>query len=352
VTITIASPGACLTRRVPPELPAGSRVPAETTPHERTLIAWPTAFRRDALWHDRLEAARDVHAELARAIARFEPVLLVADPAEADGAAARVAPGVEVLAAPIDDSWLRDSGPVITLAPDGSRVALCFRFTGWGGSFTPFDRDATIARRLADHLGFPAVDVGLAAEGGALAFDGAGTGVSTRRCLLNPNRNPGLTAADVDAILKPVLGLDAMIWLDDGIAEDEGTDGHVDNVVAFTGPQRCLLQGCDDPANPNHVIAGANRAALEAAGIGVTEIPVLPYASVAGTRVPVPYVNLYPANGAVVVPTSGHAADRDALALIGDAFPGREVVAVPGAVLAYGGGGVHCITQPVPTAHG
>jgi agmatine deiminase len=333
---------------VPPELPAGSRVPAETAPHERTLIAWPTTFRRDALWHDRLEAARDVHAGIARIIARFEPVLLVADPTEAEDAAARVAPDVEVLAAPIDDSWLRDSGPVVTRAPDGSRHALCFRFTGWGGSFAPFDRDATIARRLAGHLGLPAVTVDLAAEGGALALDGAGTGVSTRRCLLNPNRNPGMTAADVDAVLQPALGVDTMIWLDDGIAEDEGTDGHVDNVVAFTGPRRCLLQGCDEPANPNHAIARANRATLEAAGIAVTVVPVLPYATVAGIRVPVPYVNLAPVNGAVVVPTTGHAADRDALALIGDAFPGREVVAVPGETLAYGGGGVHCITQQVP----
>jgi agmatine deiminase len=324
------------------------RVPAETDPHERTLIAWPTAFRRDALWHDHLDAARAVHAEIARVIARFEPVLLVADPAEAGDATARVGDAIDVVAAPIDDSWIRDSGPVIGRAPDGSRHALCFRFTGWGGSFTPFDRDATIAARLAHHLGLPAHPVGLAAEGGALALDGAGTGVSTTRCLLNPNRNPGLTAADVDAILKPAVGIDTMIWLGDAIAEDEGTDGHVDNVVAFTGPGRCLLQGCDDVANPNHAIARANRAALDAAGVAVTEVPVLPYATVGGTTVPVPYVNLYPVNGAVIVPTAGHAADTDVLALIGDAYPDREVVAVPGAVLAYGGGGVHCITQQVP----
>jgi agmatine deiminase len=325
-------------------------VPAETARHERTLIAWPTAFRRDALWHDQLETARDVHALLARTVARFEPVLMVADPAEAAGAADRVGTDVEVLAEPIDDSWLRDSGPVVTVAPDGTRHAICFRFTGWGGSFTPFDRDATVAARLAGHLGLTAHAVDLAAEGGALALDGAGTGVSTTRCLLNPNRNPGLSRADVDARLGPALGVDRMVWLDDGIAEDEGTDGHVDNVVAFTGPRRCLLQGCDDPTNPNHAIARKNRDTLEAAGIAVTEIPVLPYATVAGARVPVPYVNLYPVNGAVLVPTTGHAADADALAVVAAAYPGRQVVAVPGAVLAYGGGGVHCITQQVPAA--
>jgi agmatine deiminase len=315
------------------------------------MIAWPTTIRRDALWHDELDAARAVHAEIVRQLARFEPVLLVADPADADGARAQVGdePGVEVVEEPIDDSWLRDSGPVVSRAPDGGLHAVCFRFTGWGGSFTPFDRDATVARRLAARLGIPAHDVDLAAEGGAFAFDGAGTVVTTTRCLLNPNRNPGRSRDEVGAVVRGALGTDRVVWLDDGIAEDEGTDGHVDNVVAFTAPGRCLLQGCADAANPNHAIARANRAVLEEADIEVTEIPVLPYATVAGATVPVPYVNLYPVNGGVLVPTTGDAADLDVLATIADAYPGREVVAVAGAVLAYGGGGVHCITQPVPT---
>lgn len=330
------------------ELPAGVRVPAETDPHERTLLAWPTSTRRDALWHDQLDAARDVHARVATEIARFEPVLVVADPADAADATARLGPGVDVLVEPIDDSWIRDSGPVIARAPDGSRHALCFRFTGWGGAFTPFDRDATIAARLAAHLGIPAYDVDLAAEGGALALDGSGTVVTTERCLLNPNRNPGRAASEIDRVLDRALGTDEVIWLADAIAEDECTDGHVDNVVAFTGPRRCLVQGCDAPANPNHAIAVANVAALDTAGIAVTEVPVLPYADIGGRRVPVPYVNLYPVHGGVIVPTTGHDADCDVLALIGEHYPDREVVGVPGAVLAYGGGGVHCITQQVP----
>jgi agmatine deiminase len=333
------------------ELPAGARVPAETAPHERTLIAWPTEARREQLWHDQLTAARNVHALVARTIARFEPVTLVADPSEAEAAVAHVeSSAVDVLAAPIDDSWLRDSGPVVAIDADGARHALCFRFTGWGGSFTPFDRDATIGPRLAAHLGLPAYDVGIAGEGGALALDGAGIVVTTERCLLNPNRNPTLTRGLVDATLRRALGVDVVVWLPDGIAEDDGTDGHVDNVVSFFAPGRCLLQGCDDPSNPNHAIAATNRRLLEDAGIEVTEVPVLPYAVVGGARVPVPYVNLVPLNGAVVVPVTGHDADTEILGLVGACFRGREVFGVPGSVLAYGGGGVHCITQPVPAA--
>jgi agmatine deiminase len=331
-------------------LPTGARVPAETHEHERTLIAWPTAERRDTLWGDQLDAAREVHALVAYAIARFEPVFLVADPSEAADAADRIdSDRIEVLAEPIDDSWLRDSGPVFSTEPDGSRVALCFQFTGWGGSFTPIDHDMTIAARIAAHLGIASYEVGIAGEGGALALDGNGIVVTTERCLLNPNRNPGRTRAEIDAVLERAVGADRVVWLVDGIAEDEGTDGHVDNVVAFFAPGRCLLQGCDDGANPNRAIARANRETLERAGIDVTEVPVLPYATVDGSRVPVPYVNLYPVNGAVLVPVVGHPADASVLELIGSCYPGRDVVGVPGAVLAYGGGGVHCITQPLPT---
>lgn len=330
-------------------VPAGSRVPAETDPHERTLIAWPTESRREQLWGDQLNAARQLHALLAHVIARFEPVLLVADPADFDDAARHVVDDrIDVIGAEIDDSWLRDSGPVIAVAPDGTRHALCFRFTGWGGSFVPFDRDATIAPRLAAQLGLQAYELGIAGEGGALVLDGTGTVVTTERCLLNPNRNPDLKRVDIDAVVHRAVGAGPVVWLADGIAEDEGTDGHVDNVVAFHAPGRCLLQGCDDPANPNHDIARANRERLVRAGIHVTEVPVLPYAEVGGQRVPVPYVNLYPVNGAVLVPVAGDPADAAMLEVIGRCFPDREVIGIPGAVLAYGGGGVHCVTQPMP----
>jgi agmatine deiminase len=330
-------------------LPAAARVPAETEPHERTLIGWPTEARRDQLWHDQLDAARDVHALVAHAIARFEPVTLVVDPSEAEDAMGQVGHrAIDVVAEPIDDSWLRDSGPVVAVDGAGGRDALCFRFTGWGGTFTPFDRDATIAPRLAARLGLPAYEVGIAGEGGAVVVDGEGVVVTTERCLLNPNRNPVLARGEIDAALRRALGSDVVIWLPDGIAEDAGTDGHVDNVVSFFAPRRCLLQGCDDPSNPNHEIAATNRKLLERAGVEVTEVPVLPYAEVGGQRMPVPYVNLYPVNGAVVVPVTGHAADADVLDLVSACFEDREVLGVPGGVLAFGGGGVHCITQPVP----
>jgi agmatine deiminase len=328
--------------------PAGSRPPAETAPHERTLLAWPTRTRRRSLWRARLDEARDAHATVARSVAHREPVTVVADPSDADDARRRCGEAVTLLEAPIDDSWVRDSGPVVVRGPDGVRRAVHFGFNAWGEKFTPYAHDAAIGGVLAEHLGLPCHRAPFVLEGGAVAHDGDGTVVTTERCLLNPNRNPGLVRADLEGLLGEWLGAERVVWLADAIAEDAGTDGHVDNVVAFLAPGRALLQGCDDDTNANHAIARDNRERLAAAGIDVVEVPVLPYAEVDGTRVPVPYVNLYPCNGAVVVPTCGHPADADVLDLVGACYPGREVVDAPGAVLAYGGGGVHCITQQVP----
>ena len=186
-------------------------------------------------------------------------------------------------------------------------------------------------------------------EGGSIAVDGAGILVTTERCLLNPNRNPDMTRAEIERALMRHLGVERIVWLADAIAEDDGTDGHVDNVVAFSAPGKALLQSCADRSHPNHVIAVANFRRLAEAGIEVTEIPHLPYAQFdSGRSIPVPYGNLYALNGAVLVPTIGDPADADMLAIIGAQYPDREVIAVPGAVLAHGGGGVHCITQQVP----
>ena len=326
-------------------------MPAETAQHERTLMAWPTVGIAElGLWGDAgLAGARGVYAEIARTIARYEPVTMIAAPPDAEAAARECGSAVEIIALPIDDSWIRDSGPIVVVDADGSRHALHFRFNAWGEKWSPWDDDAAVGALVAARLGLPVHEVPMVLEGGSIAVDGAGTLVTTERCLLNPNRNPKMARAEIEHTLKGSFGVERIVWLADAIAEDEGTDGHVDNVVAFTAPAHALLQGCAEIGNPNRAIAIDNHERLVAAGIAVTEVPVLPYAHFAGrSRIPVPYVNVYALNGAVMVPTIGDAADRDALAIIGEHYPGREIVAVPGAVLAHGGGGVHCVTQQVP----
>jgi agmatine deiminase len=327
-------------------------MPAETDRHERTLMAWPTVAMADiGLWGAAgLDGARDVYASIAKTIGAVEPLTLVAAPGDVEDARRRCDGVVDIVGFPIDDSWLRDTGPIVVFAPDGSRHALHFRFNAWGEKWSPWDADAAVGGLIAEHLALPVHEVPMVLEGGSIAVDGAGTLVTTERCLLNPNRNPAMTRDQIEHTLRGVFGVDRILWLADAIAEDDGTDGHVDNVVAFSAPGRVLLQGSADSDNPNHAIAADNRKRLEAAGIEITEIPDLPYARVGGSRLlPVPYVNLYALNDAVLVPTAGADTDAAALAIIAEQYPGREVIAVPGAVLAHGGGGVHCITMQVPS---
>jgi len=324
------------------------RMPAETAPHERTLIAWPTEERRATLWHSQLEPARDAHAQLARAITMYEPATMIVHPDDVIDAKERCSDRVDLLPLEIDDSWIRDNGPIIVREVDGSRSAIAFRFNAWGDKIAPYDADARAGRATAEALGLPVREVPLVLEGGSIAVDGRGTLVTTERCLLNPNRNPGRSRSEIEATLAEWLGATRIVWLSDAIAEDDGTDGHVDNVVAFLPDGRALVQGCADTENPNAAIAADNLERLAGAGIETVLIPDLPYAEVDGRVVPVPYVNLYAGNGFVAVPVAGAAGDDAACALIAECYPGCSIISIPGGALAYGGGGVHCITQQVP----
>jgi agmatine deiminase len=177
--------------------------------------------------------------------------------------------------------------------------------------------------------------------------DGRGTILTTEQCLLAPNRNPSLSQGAIEELLAEYLGAERVVWLGQGLVEDRDTDGHVDLIAAFTPDRRVLVQTAPGD-NPNHERCAENVARLGDAGLELIEVPVLPYAQVAGERVAVGYLNLYICNGAVIVPVTENEFDDEALAIVGDAFPGRSVVPVPGATLAYGGGGPHCITQQVP----
>lgn len=330
--------------------PAGLRMPAEWEPHERTLIGWPA--RAEAWRGTTIEAAREVHAQVVAAVAAFEPVTLVADPAHAEEARRRVtAEQVDVVALPIDDSWLRDSGPLIVTGPEGRRAGVDFRFNAWGEAFAPYDKDAAVAGRLLDRLGIERFASPIVLEGGSVAVDGAGTLVTTEQCLLNPNRNPLLDRGEIAAELQLQLGVERVVWLGSGLVEDADTDGHVDNVCAFLAPGRALLQATPTPADPNAAAMEENARRLDEAGMAIERWELLPRTTRPdGSVVAIPYVNLYLCNGAAIVPLGeeDHDMDAEALRRLRELLPGREVVGVPGRVLALGGGGVHCITQQVP----
>ena len=324
-------------------------MPAEWAPHERTIMGWPC---RHEIWGDQLQQAKDDYAATANAVAAFEPLTMVcADAGDAAEARAALAGEVEVVELPIDDSWLRDSGPIFVLDDEGQRAGVHFGFNSWGEKFTPYDADAAIGGVLVERLGDRCYDAPFVLEGGSVAVDGEGTLLTTEQCLLHPNRNPDLSREEIEQGLRDFLGVEHVVWLGQGLAEDKDTDGHVDLVAAFTRPGEVLLQSTP-PGTPSSERMADNRSRLVAAGLEVVEFPLLPTLDIGGEEVAVGHLNFYLCNGAVIVPVAGLTTDAEALERIGAAYPDREVVGVPGGVIAFGGGGPHCITQQVPVARG
>jgi agmatine deiminase len=329
----------------------GFRMPPEWGSHQATLMAWPTRTR-EAFWGPVFERAKDDYASVARAIAAFEPVIMVCNPGEGREVRDRCGAGVEPLEVPIDDSWMRDNGPIFVTDRRGHVAMVHFRFNAWGGKYPPWDSDAAAPKAIAAHLGVRRYEGPFVLEGGAFLVDGEGTLITTEGVLLNPNRNPGMSRADIEQGLADHLGVEQVIWLQ--AYPDRDTDGHVDGIAQYAGPATILLETPTDPANHNYDLAPENARRLsqatDARGRSLEMLRFEPTgrAEVAGMAVEIPYLNCYLANDAVIMPTAGVPQDEDARARIAEVFPDREVVCVPGAVLSYGGGGPHCITQQVP----
>lgn len=329
----------------------GFRMPAEWGPHQATLMAWPTRIR-ESLWVPVFERAKEDYAAVARAVAAFEPVIMLCNPDDAREVRDICGSGVEPLEVPIDDSWMRDNGPIFVTDERDQMAMVHFGFNSWGGKYPPWDRDAAVPEAIAAHLGVRRYVAPFVLEGGAFLVDGDGTLITTEGVLLNPNRNPGMSRAEIERGLGDYLGVDRVVWLQ--AYPDRDTDGHVDGIAQYVGPATILLEVPTDPSNPNRDLAPENVRRLshltDARDRPFVVLQLVPTgrAEVAGVAVEVPYLNCYLANGAVIMPTAGVPQDEEARARITEVFSDREVVCVPGAVLAYGGGGPHCITQQVP----
>ncbi|MDP3406330.1 MAG: agmatine deiminase family protein [Brevundimonas sp.] len=322
-------------------------IPAEWSPHRAMWVGWPS---HADLWEDNLEPAQAEVEALVRALAgpgRETVKLLVGHEDALAGAQARFdgVAGVTVVDGRFGDIWLRDTGPIFGA---GSATARSFRFNGWGGKYNlPFDD--TVADQIATAAGVLLSRTDAVMEGGALDHDGAGTILTTRQCLLNPNRNEGWTEAVAEDVLGQALGATRVVWLGDGLMNDH-TDGHVDNLARFVGPGvvACPVAfGVDDP---NAEVYDACARDLAAAGFEVVRIPSPGLiADEDGEAVPASHMNFLIANGAVVVPTYGNdTAARLAGEALAGVFPGREVVLLPSIAILSGGGSFHCISQQEP----
>lgn len=355
----------------------GFYMPAEWAPHQQTWMVWP---ERTDNWRLGAKPAQQAFCAVIHAIARFEPVTVMVSAQQFANAQAQLdaEPSrfpIRVVEVSNNDAWCRDTGP--TFVTNGSEVrGIDWTFNAWGGLdgglYFPWDHDDQVAQKVLNIEGLARYRTeGFVLEGGAIHTDGEGTLLTTAECLLNKNRNPHLDKAQIEQMLADYLAIDKVIWLEEGIYNDE-TDGHVDNMCCFVKPGEVLLAWTDDESDPQYARSRAALTVLEnstdAKGrpFVIHKLPVpgplfaqaQEYATVDLTGAAVPreaqarlagsYINFYLCNGGLILPTFDDPMDAVAQSILAKVFPAHEIVTVPGREILLGGGNIHCITQQQP----
>ncbi|RPF71457.1 agmatine deiminase family protein [Aurantiacibacter spongiae] len=320
------------------------RMPAEWAEQDWIWIGFPA---HADLWEDNLVPAQEQIAAFANAVAETGQSvrLVVRDAATEMRARDLVSGAVSFERHPYGDIWLRDTGPVTVLTGSGC-LAQRFGFNGWGEKFVmEGDRDTGAALAASAGLDHPKADWIL--EGGAIETDGTGLAVTTGQCLLNPNRNPSLSKEEIGARLERDLGFGRILWLGNGLAGDH-TDGHVDNLARFVSEGVLAVPRATASDDPNRAVYDDARARAQAFGLTVRDVPSPGWMGEGDEVEPASYMNFAVTNDLVVVPTYGSAHDDEAVATIGDLFPGRAAIGLRADAVLTGGGSFHCASCHVP----
>ncbi|QFT56462.1 agmatine deiminase family protein [Microbulbifer sp. THAF38] len=328
-------------------------MPDEGEPHLRTWMAFGASRK---IWGRTLlrEVQRNL-ATIALTIAEYEPVSMLVRKADLPIARRLMGDKVELIACPLDDLWMRDIGPVFIINDNGDKAAIDFNFNGWGEK-QQSDNDAKVAAFTAQYAGVPSIQTNLILEGGGIEVDGYGTAIITESCVLNDNRNPGVSKQQCEHELKRLLGLEKIIWLP-GIKGMDITDGHTDFYARFVRPGVVVAGYDPDPNSFDHAVTKQHlrilRSATDASGreleIVVLEAPSIVRERFDNADFAAGYINFYVCNGAVIVPEFGDPnADTAAQRKLQRIFPDRDIVQVNIDGIAAGGGGIHCTTQQEP----
>jgi agmatine deiminase len=354
--VSVLLRGTSLTENATPSA-RGYRQPAEWAPHEATWLSWP--HNRDS-WPGVFAGVDPAMTGFVSALAECEPVYINVLDAEHEQHVRKLLTSVPAerlrfYRFPTNDAWARDHGAIFVTRPTVAepRLAVDFDYNAWGGKYPPFDLDRQIGRQMAEALGVPRwAKPGIVLEGGSIEVNGEGALLTTEQCLLNPNRNPSLTRADVEGLLRDAFGVSEIFWLGEGIEGDD-TDGHIDDLTRFVAPATVVTVVEPNRADPNHVPLAANKRLLETLRVAgrrleVIDLPMPEPQYLEEQRLPASYANFYIANGAVLVPVFGCPADDVACETLRDCFPGRRVVPVDCRVIIAGLGALHCLTQQVP----
>jgi agmatine deiminase len=350
----------------------GFRMPGEFEPHIGCWMLWP---ERSDNWRNGAKPAQSAFAAVARATAEGEDLTVCVSRAQYAAARQMLPEQIRLIEMSSNDSWIRDCGPTFVVDAGGEVRGIDWKFNAWGGLsgglYAPWDQDDLVGEKVLEIERDARYAPDFVLEGGAIEVDGEGTLIVTEQCLLNKNRNPEKSRAEIEWYLAEYLSAERIIWLGEGVYLDE-TSGHVDNLCRFVRPGVVVLTWTDDPSDPQHPIsrdayerltraADAKGRALEVHKLhqpdplhttpeeaqGVDVVPGTKRRQ-AGDRLPASYVNFYIGNDVVVAPAFGDPRDEPARAALQALFPARRIVPVPAREIVLGGGGIHCITQQEP----
>jgi len=348
-------------KHTPAEL--GYRFPAEFAPHEATWLSWP---HKEASWPDRIQEIYAPYAEFVATIALSEKVRInvkdqemqnfawgcIEKALEKTGAEAHQ---IEFYHFPTNDAWCRDHGPAFLLQPGGEhpKAVVDWNYNAWGNKYPPFDLDDIIPTRIATHFQLPLFEPGIIMEGGSVEFNGKDTLLTSTACLLNPNRNPHLSADEIEGYLKAYYGVKQVLWVDEGIVGDD-TDGHIDDTVRFVSEDTVLAVLEENQADENYALLQHNwkqlgeMQLLDGRPLQRIALPMPDPVVYDDQRLPASYANFCITNGHVIVPTFQCAKDEIALGIIQKCFPTRKVVGIDSTAIIWGLGSFHCLSQQEP----
>lgn len=340
----------------------GYRMPAEWEPHEGTWLSWP---KKEETWPGKIQTVFPVFAEMIRLLSEGETVHVTVNDGDREAALRRYLKEMkadpstlQIHQVPTNDSWMRDYGPIFVRAPHREQklVAIDWGYNSWGGKYGPWDLDDVAPERIGEILSVPVVQGGMILEGGSIDVNGQGLLLTTEQCLLNENRNPQLSRADIEVRLKQFLGIKKVLWLGDGIVGDD-TDGHIDDLTRFVSANTIVTIVEPNEKDENHPMLRDNLERLhelrnlEGGKFDIVELPMPDPVVYNDTRLPASYANFYIGNAVVLVPTyDTPRMDNRAVGILQELMPDRRVVGVRSTDLVWGLGSFHCVTQQQPRA--
>ncbi|CAH0244076.1 Putative agmatine deiminase [Pedobacter sp. Bi27] len=330
--------------------------PAEWVKHEATWLSWP---HKEESWPGKIETIYEPYCLFIKAVAEGEKVRINVKDEEMKAFAVSELTKIDVDLSQIEfyfnetnDAWCRDHGPAFLLKGN-EKAVVDWGYNAWGGKYPPFDLDDVVPTKIAKHFGLPLFTPDIVMEGGSVEFNGAGTVLTTTACLLNENRNPHLTKAQIEQYLLEYYGQDQVLWLGDGIVGDD-TDGHIDDITRFVNEDTVLTVVESNPLDENYILLQENLEALKAMklkdgrALNIVQLPMPSPVIHEDTRLPASYANFYIANAAVIVPIFDDVNDEKALKILQSCFPDRKVIGINSVDIIWGLGSFHCLSQQEP----